>query len=124
MHILLRDWNRRYYNVKRIDVTSSDYRRPVEQALAHYKDRILRYRNSTIEDFRAEDDDALVLFVRFDELLGPVGASKALHLLAPDFFTMWDEKIANLGNKLNTSHGWRLLIHDEKSAKAMYFRGS
>jgi hypothetical protein len=44
------------------------------------------------------------VFDEFDTLLGPVGAAKALHLLAPAFFPIWDRTIApkyrcGLGNR-------------------------
>jgi hypothetical protein len=34
------------------------------------------------------------LFEAFAERLGPVGAAKALHLLSPRFFPIWDAAIA------------------------------
>jgi hypothetical protein len=34
------------------------------------------------------------LFDSFERVLGPVGAAKSLHLLAPKFFPLWDRKIA------------------------------
>ena len=34
------------------------------------------------------------LFDSFERVLGPVGAAKSLHLLAPRFFPLWDRKIA------------------------------
>jgi hypothetical protein len=36
-----------------------------------------------------------LLFDRFARVLGPVGAAKSLHLLAPAFFPLWDQKIAH-----------------------------
>ena len=35
------------------------------------------------------------MFQDFEEILGPVGAAKALHLLAPEFFPLWDRAIAS-----------------------------
>jgi hypothetical protein len=34
------------------------------------------------------------LFNSFEHVLGPVGAAKSLHLLAPKFFPIWDRAIA------------------------------
>jgi hypothetical protein len=34
------------------------------------------------------------MFQDFEVILGPVGAAKALHLLAPAFFPLWDRAIA------------------------------
>jgi hypothetical protein len=44
----------------------------------------------------SDEDTATVegLFGDFEQLLGPVGAAKALHLLAPQFFPLWDRAIA------------------------------
>jgi hypothetical protein len=34
------------------------------------------------------------IFRDFEEVLGPVGAAKCLHLMAPKFFPLWDRAIA------------------------------
>lgn len=41
-------------------------------------------------------DEATVkgVFKSFEKVLGPVGATKCLHLLAPRFFPLWDRAIA------------------------------
>ena len=38
--------------------------------------------------------DSQRLFGSFEDVLGPVGAVKALHLVAPRFFPLWDRRIA------------------------------
>lgn len=46
---------------------------------------------------RSEKDDedlVRILFSQFAQVLGPVGAAKCLHLLAPNFFPLWDRAIA------------------------------
>jgi hypothetical protein len=55
-----------------------------------------RFLEASIRSFGASSEDAARdVFASFDALLGPVGAAKALHLLAPRFFPLWDTKIAN-----------------------------
>lgn len=49
----------------------------------------------SIDSFSPADAEALKsVFVDFEKVLGPVGAAKALHLLAPDFLPLWDRAIA------------------------------
>ncbi len=50
------------------------------------------------------------LFAGFIEILGPVGAAKCLHILAPRFFPPWDTKIAaayGLPIGESRKHVWR-----------------
>jgi len=54
------------------------------------------YRNQKIEEL---DDrvkpDVVTMFEEFENVLGPVESAKALHLLAPEIFPLWD--IGNCG---------------------------
>jgi hypothetical protein len=43
---------------------------------------------------KADEPAVLRLFGALRAMLGPVGAAKALHALAPTFFPMWDNEIA------------------------------
>ena len=53
----------------------------------------MRQRN--IGSLKDGDETAVIsLFTDFEVVLGPVGAAKCLHLLAPDFFPLWDRAIA------------------------------
>ena len=54
------------------------------------------------------------LFTAIELVLGPVGAAKALHLLAPHFFPLWDRKIAQ-------SYGISLTTAGENSAEYLEF---
>lgn len=103
LHVLLLDWNGRYYKSHPND---AQYRKRFIRVLELYKQKILSRGQTEIEGYSPADDDVLVLFTRFAEVLGPVGASKALHLLAPRFFTMWDDMIARC-NSLLTSRAWK-----------------
>jgi hypothetical protein len=91
LDILLFDWNRRFYASYPAD---DRYVARFKSLIEKYHDRILACRENTIESFSADADGPLLLFVRLSALLGPVGASKALHLLSPSFFTLWDNWIS------------------------------
>jgi hypothetical protein len=60
----------------------------------------------------ADEEQLLAIFGDFETALGPVGAAKALHLLAPRFMPLWDRAIAaeytgQLGRM--GSNSWRYL---------------
>jgi hypothetical protein len=89
----LRDLNRQYYRF-----------RPEEAAtLAERLKPILRKELSTLLTFharsivllaKADKTEVLRLFDLFRGECGPVGAGKALHVVAPNFFPLWDNAIA------------------------------
>lgn len=91
--VLLQTWNAQYYRFKkRFDVAHFE---AIESLLGSYHDALTGYRNRHILTFEVhEEDDVAALFCNFERVLGPVGAAKALHLLAPEFFPLWDRKIA------------------------------
>jgi hypothetical protein len=67
----------------------------LDALLASHRNVLRRFRDVPIRQFGKGDRRAARnLFADFDELLGPVGAAKALHLLAPRFFPIWDSRIA------------------------------
>jgi len=65
---------------------------------------------------RAERTTISTLFQGFERVLGPVGAAKALHLLAPGLFPLWDRAIADaycltLGQAgSNGDRYWRFML--------------
>ena len=63
-----------------------------------------RERSLTTLD-KADESAVLRLFGAFRAMLGPVGAAKALHALAPTFFPMWDNDIAR-GYGVSTEGGY------------------
>lgn len=91
--VLLQTWNSAYYRYHRSDMTK--HFKKID--FLYEKDtRVLRsYRRRTIENFvDGEEPKVRRLFAEFEGVLGPVGAAKALHLLAPSFFPLWDRAIA------------------------------
>jgi len=77
--------------------------------------RVLRENRPTIAEFAERSISSVTnndemktkhLFEAFDNVhgIGPVGAAKSMHLLAPDFFPLWDSEIAKeYGRQLQLS---------------------
>jgi hypothetical protein len=60
----------------------------------HYRVWIDEFRQMTIEAIpKSEEERVIEMFNEFDAALGPVGAAKVLHVLAPDTFPLWDRSI-------------------------------
>ncbi len=91
--VLLQTWNRRYYNRSR--PFDSQHFLDIERVVSTHQQVLATFRRRSIESF-GDEDEARVrrVFDSFEEVLGRVGASKALHLLAPRFFPLWDNAIA------------------------------
>jgi hypothetical protein len=54
-----------------------------------------RLRRTDIVDTNVDSEDHIKsLYASFRKVLGPVGATKLLHLICPRFFPMWDNDIA------------------------------
>lgn len=112
--VLLQTWNRAYYQCRKFDDT---HFKSIERLLSKYQATLVRYRNHAIHDLGNDERSAIVnLFQAFEDVLGPVGAAKALHLLAPRLFPLWDRAIAEayllaLGKaESNGERYWRFLL--------------
>jgi hypothetical protein len=109
--VLLETWNQSYYR----------FRPELRLSLPEHLDGLLRASAVTIKGLRNRDIETLdpgdlheigEVFEGFDAVLGPVGAAKALHLLAPRFFPLWDSAIARaygLGSASKGRNGRRYL---------------
>lgn len=97
--ILLLTWNRAFYRFGVLSVGS------IDDCIRKNMKLIESFRPRSIFDLKESDrSDVEMLFGSFLDALGimvdgkirrsPVGTAKALHLLAPDFLPIWDEKIA------------------------------
>jgi hypothetical protein len=90
---LLLSWNGTYYRYnpgRRASLVDD-----LDDLLAQHRRALAGFGRRSIASLRPADERAITrLFEAFDDLLGSVGASKALHLLAPRFFPLWDTKIA------------------------------
>lgn len=91
--VLLQTWNKAFYQYKRFD---EQHFKDIEQLIKNHFSVLISYNERSIESFSQEDEQEVVrLFMDFESVLGPVGAAKCLHLLAPKFFPLWDRAIAN-----------------------------
>jgi len=90
--VLLQTWNRPFYQYRRFD---SQHFSDIEQLLDKHGQAVLSFRGRKIETWCDEDEGKVRDGFRDSEtVLGPVGAAKCLHLLALEFFPLWDRAIA------------------------------
>lgn len=94
--VLLQTWNVQFYRFR------GGYREEdtinLRNLLTRYHAPLSRFRKRRLGRLTSTDEMTISdLFHNFELALGPVGAAKALHLLAPQFFPLWDAKIASLG---------------------------
>jgi len=90
--VLLQTWNRSYYQYRRFD---GQHFAEIDALIVKYQQLLVAFRARSIDSF-CDEDEATVrsLFESFETVLGPIGAAKSLHLLAPRFFPLWDRAIA------------------------------
>jgi hypothetical protein len=90
--VLLQTWNQQYYQFRPF---TEEHFHDIEQLLETHLNQALAFRNRNIDSVTNADLGAVeALFDSFEQVLGPVGAVKSLHLLAPRFFPLWDREIA------------------------------
>lgn len=90
--VLLQTWNKMFYQYRRFD---DQHFADIEQLISEHYSILIAFRQRSIEEFDREDGNEVKrIFQAFEEILGPVGAAKCLHLLAPRFFPLWDRAIA------------------------------
>jgi hypothetical protein len=90
--VLLQTWNKNFYRFRggfhEEDLTK------IEALVNDHSAMIEKYRQRSIASLLSGEEDALrMLFGRFEDVLGGVGAAKCFHLLAPAFFPLWDRAI-------------------------------
>ncbi len=90
--VLLLTWNRAYYRYHHIP---SNLYEQIDDLLEKHKDWLADSRERSIETLSSSDEAQIKeTFTSFEGVLGPVGAAKVLHLLAPHFLPLWDRHIA------------------------------
>jgi hypothetical protein len=90
--VLLQTWNKKFYQYRRFD---SRHFADIERLIRDHHSILITFRQRSIQSLNQEDESEVVrVFKAFEEVLGPVGAAKCLHLLAPCFFPLWDRAIA------------------------------
>jgi hypothetical protein len=90
--VLLQTWNNAFYRYRRFD---EQHFCDIDGLVRRYQRLLLALRPRSIETLADSDErEVKRLFSAFEEVLGPVGAAKSLHLLAPRLFPLWDRAIA------------------------------
>ncbi len=100
--VLLFTWNKAYYQFRPPD---KDHIERLEHLVDRHLRIITTLRGVRLSSRTANAGDLAPLFEDFELLLGPVGAAKALHVLAPTLFPIWDRTIANAYRCALTSRG-------------------
>lgn len=109
--VLLQTWNVSYYR----------FHGKVDDAHLKQIDELLDRFIIVLRDFRSRSILSLTpnehpvinrLFNSFETVMGPVGAAKALHLLAPQFFPILDRKIAQ--------RAYSIYLDEQGSNKSIY----
>jgi len=91
--VLLQTWNKMFYQYRKFD---SQHFADIERLISDYYSALMGFRQRSIVSFNQADEEQIIpLFRDFETVLGPVGAAKCLHLLAPSFFPLWDRAIAS-----------------------------
>lgn len=100
--VLLLTWNQAFYRYGPFDFDA------LEECISRHQGLLDRYRGRNILSYAPADDRRIErLFEDFRTALqicegartgakSPVSAAKALHLLAPGFFPLWDHEIARV----------------------------
>lgn len=118
--VLLQSWNKAYYEFRPFTKEHlAEIARLVESpALDLFRDR-------PIEELCPQDEAAVkTLFGDFQQVLGPVGAAKSLHLLAHRFFPLWDNAIAEhygfrLGHGRNVDCYWKFMARVKEQVQKL-----
>jgi hypothetical protein len=122
--VVLLTWNRRFYIRKDTPDFDAQHVSDIDALLERHRDAFDIYHGRPIESF-GEDEQADIeaLFNEFDLVLGPVGAAKALHVLAPRSFPLCDRPIAEgagiyLAKRgTNANRYWRWILRVQREAQ-------
>ncbi len=95
LEIVLQSWNSQFY---RFHPWSPGHHHDIEQLVVDFQPQISAARTRSISScskgFNGDEGWIWLTFVGFSKVLRAVGAAKALHVLAPTFFPLWDRTIA------------------------------
>jgi hypothetical protein len=121
--VLLQTWNKMFYRYRRFD---SQHFADIERLIRDHRSMLITFRQRSIQSINQEDESEVVrVFKAFEEVLGPVGAAKCLHLLAPRFFPLWDRAIAKAyglplkQNGRNAERYWRFMGIVKKQVQSL-----
>jgi hypothetical protein len=106
---LLKSWNKNYYQFcpAKKALLESDVKQLIDSNLEVLKS----IRGRSITSITGADRGMVLrLFVCFAKTLGPVGSAKALNLIAPSFFPLWDDSIAYCYGVSPTAIGYAMFM--------------
>lgn len=90
--VLLQTWNAQYY---RFHPFNAAHFNALEAVITSRQEDWRSCRSRALISMTTDEFDTIAaIFTAFELVLGPVGTAKTLHLLAPEFFPLWDRKIA------------------------------
>ena len=90
---LLQTWNKSFYRFHA--QFDEAHVQALDDLIVKYKKHLNNWRKRSITSVTPRDHQKInEVFTEFEKILGPVGAAKALHLIAPRFFPLWDRAIA------------------------------
>jgi len=126
--VLLQTWNSAFYRFRKFD--DAHFAR-FESPYKKHRTVLDAYRKRAIDSLvNDEQTEFSHLFEDFESVLGPVGAAKALHLLAPDFFPLWDRAIARAHGLplaktgLNAPRYWSFTLITRSQCTSLQLRSS
>lgn len=91
--ILLKSWNKNHYRFK--PEKKARLEADLEDLGIAYRPVLDGFRARSIITARRQDRASILsVFTAFESKLGPVGSAKALNLIAPSFFPLWDNPIS------------------------------
>lgn len=91
---LLKTWNTSFYRFH--SQFDEAHIQALDNLIRDNQRQLRRLSRRSITSLNAKEQPRIAeMFSSFETLLGPVGAAKALHLLAPRFFPLWDRAIAS-----------------------------
>ncbi len=92
LELLLRSWNSQFHRLQ--GGFGQRDRRGIESLLARHGAPVRAFHQRSIDSLKATDYPAVeVLYLGFEQWLGDTGSAMALHLLAVEFFPLWDRRI-------------------------------
>jgi hypothetical protein len=99
--VLLKTWNNTFYRFRGRPFGENDFNE-IDRLVSSHKEIWMHLRISSLVECDVNEAIAGEIFAAFREPLGPVGAAKSLHLLAPQYLPLWDGPIAkNYGFSLD-----------------------